>query len=181
MLLHDLIKIKYSQEGWLPNYPPHLISDEEMIDAFLFNDMNFFSWNYPLYCTKEEEDLEENKVVAESYYDLKGAIQWHLLRYLDRGKEIPNWVYSYMLGSVINSNSDVRDIDKFKLGLGLKDDGTLDLETEKACLKFSLKNSSKLGNKQTDKEIAEGFINLRPPTMFGEPSIVKLMRLNEAS
>lgn len=35
MFLHDIIKIKYIREGYLPNYPPHLISDEEMCDAFL--------------------------------------------------------------------------------------------------------------------------------------------------
>lgn len=33
--IHDLIKIKFVREGYLPNYPPHLLSDEEMCDAFI--------------------------------------------------------------------------------------------------------------------------------------------------
>ena len=34
-LLHDIIKIKYTRLGYLPNYPYHLISDEEMFNAFI--------------------------------------------------------------------------------------------------------------------------------------------------
>ena len=34
-LLTDYIKIKYSQEGYLPNYPYHLLSDKECMNAFL--------------------------------------------------------------------------------------------------------------------------------------------------
>ncbi len=33
--LNDIIKIEMNREGYLPSYPPHLISDEEMLDAFL--------------------------------------------------------------------------------------------------------------------------------------------------
>lgn len=35
MMLHDQIKIEYVRQGYLPNYPYHLISDKEMFDAFL--------------------------------------------------------------------------------------------------------------------------------------------------
>ena len=35
MMIHDVIKIKLSREGYLPDYPPHLISDEEMCRAFI--------------------------------------------------------------------------------------------------------------------------------------------------
>jgi hypothetical protein len=34
-LIHDIIKIKYTRLGYLPNYPYHLISDAEMFDAFI--------------------------------------------------------------------------------------------------------------------------------------------------
>lgn len=37
-LLHDLIKIKYVNEGYLPNTPYHQISDNEMLNAFIRND-----------------------------------------------------------------------------------------------------------------------------------------------
>lgn len=33
--IHDLIKIQYIRQGYLPNIPYHLISDIEMLDAFL--------------------------------------------------------------------------------------------------------------------------------------------------
>lgn len=36
--IHDIIKIKYVREGWLPNWPYHLISEQEMCDAFLSQD-----------------------------------------------------------------------------------------------------------------------------------------------
>ena len=35
MFIHDLIKIKYIREGYLPNYPYHMISDEEVFNAFI--------------------------------------------------------------------------------------------------------------------------------------------------
>ena len=34
-IVHDLIKMKYVNEGYLPNWPYHLISDDEMCDAFM--------------------------------------------------------------------------------------------------------------------------------------------------
>ena len=33
--IYNLIKIKYIREGYLPDLPYHLISDNEMYDAFL--------------------------------------------------------------------------------------------------------------------------------------------------
>lgn len=35
MLTHDIIKIQYSREGYLPDYPYHMISDREMFNAFI--------------------------------------------------------------------------------------------------------------------------------------------------
>ena len=35
MLAHDIIKITYVREGYLKNFPHHLISDEEMCVAFI--------------------------------------------------------------------------------------------------------------------------------------------------
>ena len=49
-LTKDSIKIKYTREGYLPNYPYHMISDEEMFKAFLDveNQSGFFYDNYPI-------------------------------------------------------------------------------------------------------------------------------------
>ena len=35
MFVHDIIKINYTRQGYLPYYPYHLISDEEMFEGFM--------------------------------------------------------------------------------------------------------------------------------------------------
>lgn len=39
MFIHDIIKIEYIRQGYLPDYPYHLISDKEMFDAFICDEM----------------------------------------------------------------------------------------------------------------------------------------------
>ena len=100
MFIHDIIKIKLSREGYLPDYPYHLISDEEMFDAFFpykydendvlsgYSDfmaakINYFRDNYPLI----DESLEDK------YKDLVTAIAWHIHEYkTDEGYIIPDWI-----------------------------------------------------------------------------------------
>ena len=38
MLVHDVIKIRLVEDGYLPNYPYHMMSDREMIAAFMGTD-----------------------------------------------------------------------------------------------------------------------------------------------
>ena len=155
---NDIIKILYVREGYLPNYPYHLISDSEMISAFMSEDNSgYFYDNYPL--------LDDS--LSEPYQNLVSGIRLHLDSYLKGESEIPEWVYSYMLGSVISINSDPYDIhDLFKL-FNLDDiDGIFNSQLSSNCY-----NISKQWVKRNSSD------NTRPATIFGEPHVIKALRL----
>lgn len=171
-ITHDIIKIMYVREGYLPNYPYHLISDKEMIDAFINNDTNFFDDNYP--CL--------NSSLSDVYQDLKSDILYHMNQYLSDDKyNIPDWVYSYMIGNVISINSDTLDKHDLLVGLlcdNIDDEFTGDAQAE--CYKIS-----KLWiNKLPYRDITDGNGQIvkykRKPTIFGEPHVIKSLRLRSA-
>lgn len=179
MFIYDLIKIRYSSSGFLPNTPYHLISDKEMFDAFIHNDMNYFSWNYP-------DILRDTDFGSTPYETLKTALIYHVDRAIASiGSEDvyipPDWVLSYMLGNVIGNRSDYADIHDLGAAFGITD--TSEGFTEKiatACYYTSrrwLLRSHIGGTAEYDGDT----IQTRPPTMFGEPHVVKAIRLNEAS
>ena len=39
MFIHDIIKIEYIRQGYLPDFPYHLTSDEEMFNAFIVDEI----------------------------------------------------------------------------------------------------------------------------------------------
>lgn len=181
-LLHDLIKIKYINEGYLPNTPYHQISDNEMLNAFIHNDNDwefgedgdvvisiselpylhgYFIDTYP--CPSDDllESYAEliSSIVTNSYYSYKSL-----------GKGDVNWVYSYMLGNAVGQYSSIPD--KHDLLVMLGTDNTYDEYDEKsakACLATSREYLNRIGN------------NLRAPTMFGEPHVIKALRLKESN
>lgn len=203
MLAIDNIKIKYSQEGYLPNYPPHLISDEEMCQAFLTNDVSYFKDMYVL----RDESLKS----AED--TLINAFKYHIVRFLSDisgfKQDLPNWVYSYMLGYVINDYSDQEDRHYILVGLNRDNiDDILTAEYQSECYKVSQKWVNKLNKLEkvvnldtllkdfdatTSTRIKNEFDNwgvvfdsdnnivIRPPSMHGEQNIVKLIRLGQVS
>lgn len=161
-LVHDLIKIKYVREGYLPNYPYHLISDDEMCDAFINNELNYFDANYPC--------LDES--IQSEYDELKLCIKYHIDNFKQslQSAELPDWIYSYMLGQVISINSDT--LDKHDLLVSLSLDNIDDIFTpsaSKSCLKISKEWVKRLNPIKRDH---------RPPTMFGEPHVIKSIRMN---
>lgn len=168
MLVHNIIKITYVREGYLPNYPYHMISDKEMFDAFLHleedgvTSAGYFVDRYP--CADESLQSE--------YDDLVEAIRYHITSYLesDNGSYvIPDWVYSYMLGVVVSESSDV--LDKHDLFVLLNLDNLTDTwtkEISESCLELSEEWVKKLPPSKTDH---------RPPTIFGEPHVIKSLRL----
>lgn len=114
MLSYDIIKIHLSDEGYLPDYPPHLISYEEMCEAFLqkptntsedgnFLEFQYFDDYYPLVAES----------LTKEYEELKLGIRYHFARFLTSVKsfkqELPNWVQSYMLNAVVSVNSSQQD------------------------------------------------------------------------
>lgn len=165
-LLNDNIKIKFVREGYLPNWPYHEISNEEMCDAFISNGDGYFYDNYPL--------LDES--LKDQYDELVSAISYHLDKMRisdDPDYMLPYWVYSYMVGSVISINSDTRDIHDLLVCLNV--DNIDDIFTPAAqqwCYQVSKGWISKLTIKNLDH---------RPPTMFGELHVVKALRLLEAT
>lgn len=180
MLVDDVIKIRYSKAGYLPNYPPTLISDSEMFDAFLpyhlddsweaflsgckSGDIVSYFWdNYPLMSDS-----------LESYYkDLVQAIAYHIDKVVQDNLEVyrvPDWVYSYMLGATLSVNSDKLDIHDLLVFLNVDNlDDIFTVAACKGCLSISTQWISKLDPNSLDH---------RPPTIFGEPHVLKYVRLN---
>lgn len=199
MFSHDVIKIKYVNEGYLPNYPYHLISDEEMLDAFLTypnydfrtdeeidkgveltkkekwrrfvngSEPCYFRDNYPLYtdagCGENEPLIEENL-----YKDLVEYIAELIAQFKSSNEEnivLPDWVYSYMMGSTLGVKSDQRDLhDMFVMLNSDNDFDEFKPECASACYEVSRDWISK-----SEED--------RPPTMFGEPHVLKSLRLTE--
>ena len=235
MFIHDVIKINYAKEGYLMNYPYHLISDSEMFDAFMCYRLevpeseaskviqgNYSLWESPkayvsLYHLKSYEViddsdshlliLEGNKDKLETFNQLSGlclecylspdcyfsvnypmladslkdeylnlveAINYHINTYLESALTadviaIPDWVYSYMLGAVISVNSSQQDIHDMLVLLSLDN---LDDEFNESILQSCLEISSKWISKLPPAKKV-----MRPPTMFGEPHVIKSLRI----
>lgn len=214
MFIHDIIKIRYSNDGYLIDYPYHLISDTEMLTAFYDADgAGFFTDNYPC--------LSEDIQFIRSYNLLILTIVTYLLLYKHGVIDtIPDWVYSYMLGSSICVNSDKLDIYDLNMQFGI---GKTDIFTQ-ACSEACLSESSNVCmgyfrhtmsittfpasvvddmksiklqyNTDTMPELYNDTvitlydlcrnINIssvfeRPPTMFGEPHVLKSLRLKQIS
>lgn len=195
-MIHDILKIKYVRLGYIPkNYPYHLISDKEMFNAFIKLDtaqevqddqVFFFDDNYPnpfdkndVYRqTKIDEETGEVIIISEinlydEYCKLKAYIVNAINDYLayrstpeESNHQIPDWIYTYMLGEVVYQNSEYLDIQDT---LTLLHCSNLDNEFTKeaciACYVTSLGYVSKLS------------INTRPPTVFGEPHVIKQLRM----
>lgn len=182
--IHDIIKIKYSKLGYLPGYPYHLISDKEMFNAFINisddDNEHFFEDNYPN--PFEEQDVIYKKldnhgvVISEvslraEYENLKSFIKDSISQCIsdvDNGLEasLPDWIYTYMLGEVIYENSPYLDIYDTLALLGASNTNNKFTPTACAlCYNTSLKYISTL---------APG---VRPASVFGEPHVIKQLRL----
>lgn len=174
--IHDIIKIRFIREGYLMNYPPHLISDSEMLDAFLrYSDWDSFeSDSSPMYFKDYYPLLDES--LKDRYIDLIESIMYYIDQFKADDndiKQLPDWIYSYMLGAVISVNSDLLDIHDLLVGLGIDnlDDDFLPEACEE-CYKVSTMWLSKIPKYQLGRRV---------PTLFGEPHIVKAIRLQVSS
>lgn len=194
-LIHDIIKIKYSNLGYLPGYPYHLISDKEMFDAFIdlsvdeydnedkipsgvyfFEDMysDPFAEEDVFYKKTNKKDGTITSISLKGEYkNLRKYIVKVInmyLKYCDTevsaNYTIPNWIYTYMLGEVVYNSSEYLDIYDT---LALLGDNSIDNKfTNKSCAlcyATSLKYISTLTS------------GTRPPAVFGEPHVIKQLRL----
>lgn len=178
LFIHDIIKIKYVASGYLKNYPYHLISDKEMIQAFIntTSESCYFYDQYPCIDFKYKSD----------YDVLVNAIQYHTDMYLNSSSYvIPDWVYSYMLGTTVSIYSDSMDIHDLLVLLGIDN---IDDEFSTSAFELCYKESKRWITRQSGLSasdryvmIGETKIDTRPPTFFGEPHVIKSLRLKSAS
>lgn len=158
-MIWNNIKIKYSEEGFLPDYPYHLISDEEAVNAFIFNDDCMFDTYYPL----PDEGLKDKYETLRTYIESKCS------KFIEDPETVmDDWIYCYMLGEVINIQSDQKDIHDLLVLLDL--DNLYD-EFNTSIYESIYDVSSKALGSSTDIS--------RPATIFGEPHIVKYLRLEQ--
>lgn len=167
--LHDYIKINLTSTGYLKNYPYHMISDEEMCDAFLSSGTCYFKDMYPLLDSSLSEPYEK-LITTLSYY------MQECKNHKGDEYQFPDWVYSYMLGNVISVSSDPYDIyglsKLFNISTEWGEFSTLlSLNCYRESQKWISRNSEQLA------EFRGNYISLRPPTMFGEPHVLKSLRL----
>ena len=160
-IIHDVAKILYSREGYLPDYPYHMVSDKEMFDAFVNDSNNYFADNYP--CPGEE--------FQEIYDNIVEQIRYHIDKYLeDDTYEFPVWIYSYMIGGTIGINSDERDRHDYIELLGLTPPPTNIFDDEVYRETYSI-------SQDVVSKLSEDVIKHRPITIFGEPDVVKQLKI----
>ena len=211
--IYDLVKIKYIREGYLPDLPYHLVSNNEMYEAFLSYDTKtntykgYFTEIYPaptdsvllrhynilikaiyrhLCIAKglethslKEYDTDETIVITDSYLVSSGMIKpitasksVSATNYTFLG--LPNWIYAYMLGNVISDRSD-DEMDYEDLLKTFNVKNFVDMQYD--CYKVSKGWLQKL----PDSLIYYNAELIRPASIFGEPHIIKAIRLDEAS
>lgn len=233
MFIHDLIKIKYIREGYLSNYPYHMISDEEMFNAFLnpdyissldLKESQYFYYAYPMIDDAASE-------VKKAWISLRKSILYHIQMYKYQNQllkcdscdeylwmsnsikrkrcpncgqslsiaqyKIPDWVYSYMLGTVIGPKSSVIDIHDIILPMNADNiDDEFGAEQAHACYEVSKNWINKIGAAKiytiTEEDVNRlhlptvlfstvDAISLRPITIYGEPHVIKSIRLSQVS
>lgn len=165
MFKHDIIKIQYVNIGYLPNIPYRMISDNEMFEAFLKTDGGFFTDYYP--CPSPDLEAE----YAELHNCIAKRIQEHID---DNTIPVPNWVYSYMLLTPTTYESSEADISYLYDLLNMESDNSVEQFNEdvaKGCYQASVDWLRKQPAGTVD----------RPPTMFGEPHVIKNLRLTQAN
>lgn len=136
-----------------------------MFEAFIKEDGYFFA-NYPQPFQFEEQ-----------YRKLVDAIKYHINKYIASqasyssasSYEVPDWIYSYMIGAVVGPSSPEQDRHDLFVLLDLDN-----LEDE-----FNSEIYAKIfrtSDRWTYKLSSEDRLH-RPPTMFGETHVIKSLRL----
>ena len=190
----DIVKIKMVATGYLKNYPPHLISDDEMCEAFLNTtypvstdgQTSFSKYHIPM--TDEEWEYFKSdtrlsmfrdyyglpdKALEKQYRDLVSGIVEQLILFeqsMEDGRKLPDWVLSYMNLTTIGAHSEYLDVDGMLMLMGLN---MIEPEFTPAvsarCYEISVEWLKKTNNGN------------RPATIFGEPHIIKYLRLQNSN
>lgn len=184
----DTVKIHLSEMGYLPNYPYHLISDRELFDCFLQLDESedelkpirsgVFQSFYPL-----SEEAKSDELIYSSYLQLANSLRSAFDDYLnEKITDLPNWCYYYLVRSAISDASDVRD--KHDLFVLMDEDNLDDIFTttiHRICIAISKKvqDDARINpvNHVDSPNSDSTYIVTRPLTPFGDPDIVKYLRI----
>lgn len=175
MFCSDVTKIKYIEEGYLPNHPFWLISDAEMCDAFLSPEgqSGFFYDFYP--CPDPQfEEVYQHLIESIRFFIAELKAQPAITQY-----ELPDWIQSYMLGAVVGPNSLPKEVDDLNTLLGVPnvDEAFTDL-TARMCIQISQKWINKIPLDDRTVRRDGTLIDIRPVTCFGEPHVIKSLRAN---
>lgn len=210
---HNVIKIRLSRQGYLPDYPPHLISNGEMATAFLPELPESFTLDDVLNCY-DSYFVNNYPCMDPSLTDMYIVLVKTLNHYMnvlrnssDDDVILPDWVYSYMLGEVISINSDKLDIHDMLVLMNLDNiDDDFTVAASKMCYKISSEWIAKLPDstdtivqssespcdqcpckdcctcRETNENISTTTVTIckRPPTIFGEPHVLKYLRIKYA-
>lgn len=149
---------------------------------------------YTLRDCKGKPILDENgnEIIETPYEGLERVIGYYMNKLKTTHDDtcvLPDWVYSYMLGEVISVHSEIIDIHDLIKPLGVDNiDDIFTPAAAKACYDTSRKWIKQhlidvWGHNESGLDPTEcpGCQNVRPPTMFGEPHVIKSIRLDSVS
>ena len=171
----DIVKIKMIKEGYLPNYPPHMISDNEMCEAFLPMDYPITDSEWDRFMGDDNLSMFKDyyalpdKSLEPQYRELVSGIAKELKAFCDSTSDdraIPDWILSYMNHSTISNSSDYLDIDGLAILFGI-DSLEPEFNGQLSTYCYQVSSSWLKRTNQTD----------RPATIFGEPHVIKYLRL----
>lgn len=181
--IHDIIKIEYIKQGYLPDYPYHLTSDEEMFDAFIPPDDDYAGYFGYMYPRPPATYISSANELGHKYDVLLASIKYHIAqkKAAPDTYELPAFVYTYMLGAAVGVRSSLYDIHDIITPLGV---GNMDDEyTDVAMVAVYNESKAYLDSVQASSTVEyEGStIDLRPPTIFGEPHVIKSTRQRQSN
>ena len=180
--VHDIIKIEYIRQGYLPDYPYHLISDEEMFDAFIPPENNLSGYFGFMYPEPPATYFASANNLLQKYNELLKSIKYHIAqkKAAPDTYTLPDFVYTYMLGAAVGTRSSMYDIRDVISPLGVNN--TDYQYTDEAMLAVYNESKSYLDSVQAQVyvEYDGSQVSLRPPTIFGEPHVIKSIRQRQS-
>lgn len=200
-IVKDAVKIHFVEEGYLNNVPYHLISDDEMLEAFIsvpyleitpevseehpeyvVKDGHYEFDGYPVYNLSQRGEVSyfhDNypclyESIKNKYEELIKGILYAIVDFHNGViDDLPDYVYSYMLNSTIGPSSSVADIHDCLTLMNIDNiDDIFTLAASNTCYNLSVQWL----RKQQHKPIYN-----RPPTIFAEPHVMKSLRLMQSS
>lgn len=184
--IHDTIKLHLVRFGYLADIPYHLLSDIEMCDAFITAKLSGDVWEVSPNCYFAENYPCIDTSLSKDYNRLVSVIMYHincLKSSTSDSYKLPDWLYAYMLGEVVSINSSKLDIHDMLVAMKLDNlEDEFSIEAAKECSRISkiwLKKLPQSEREITDTDSPDLGRCIRSATMFGEPHVLKYLRLQQ--